>query len=232
MRERTSRWYHDDFDRAKYDRDVLSSDEGPRPWTGSRDEEREDMRGGPYAERYERAAPPFEVMRGGRDAGRDGRTFLERYGDVPLDQRAHGDWAPHLRGFSAREHEEGMRRGPRSGGVPPSNDASAGGFRGRGPRAYRRSDERIREEVCDLLTDDDRIDASDIDVTVMDGEVVLSGNVSERPMKHWAEELTSRVRGVADVVNQLRIAHPRPTTHAARAPLPNPSPSWRARGPR
>jgi hypothetical protein len=32
-------------------------------------------------------------------------------------------------------------------------------FRGRGPKDYRRP-ERIREDVCELLTDDPRIDAS------------------------------------------------------------------------
>ena len=32
--------------------------------------------------------------------------------------------------------------------------------RGRGPKDYTRSDDRIREEVCDRLTDDPRVDAS------------------------------------------------------------------------
>ena len=38
--------------------------------------------------------------------------------------------------------------------------------RGRGPRGYTRSDERIREDVNDRLTDDGWLDASDIDVQV------------------------------------------------------------------
>ncbi|HEX2494143.1 MAG TPA: BON domain-containing protein, partial [Steroidobacter sp.] len=50
-----------------------------------------------------------------------------------------------------------------------------GQHRGKGPRGYRRSDERIREDVCDVLTDDPRVDASSIEVTVKDCEVTLSG---------------------------------------------------------
>jgi hypothetical protein len=45
-----------------------------------------------------------------------------------------------------------------------------GPFRGRGPKGYRRSDERIREDVCECLSADDRVDASDIDVTVRNCE--------------------------------------------------------------
>jgi hypothetical protein len=37
---------------------------------------------------------------------------------------------------------------------------------GRGPKAYRRSDERITEDVCDRLTQHPHIDATDIAVTV------------------------------------------------------------------
>lgn len=81
-----------------------------------------------------------------------------------------------------------------------------GQFRGRGPKGYRRPDERIREDVCEYLTVDDRIDASDIDVAVKDGEVTLSGTVSSRDEKHWAEELIERLPGVTEVNNTLRVS--------------------------
>lgn len=78
-------------------------------------------------------------------------------------------------------------------------------FRGRGPRGYRRSDDRIREDVCEALTDDPYIDASSMDVTVKDCEVTLSGSVNSRDAKRRAESLVERLSGVKDVHNTLRV---------------------------
>jgi hypothetical protein len=78
-------------------------------------------------------------------------------------------------------------------------------FRGRGPRGYVRSDERIREDVSDRLTDNPILDATDIDVTVSGGEVTLSGNVDSRYSKRLAEDLADEVSGVRHVQNNLRI---------------------------
>ncbi|WEX74353.1 BON domain-containing protein [Sinorhizobium numidicum] len=80
-----------------------------------------------------------------------------------------------------------------------------GRHRGRGPRNYTRSDQRIREDVSDWLTDDPHIDASDIEVTVESGEVTLSGTVMSRPVKHRAEDIAESVSGVRQVQNNLRI---------------------------
>jgi hypothetical protein len=84
-----------------------------------------------------------------------------------------------------------------------------GSFAGRGPRNYQRSDERIREEVNERLTDDPRIDASDIDVEVRSGEVILHGRVDERRDKRTAEEIVENLPGVKDVRNEIRVEqHP------------------------
>lgn len=77
--------------------------------------------------------------------------------------------------------------------------------RGRGPRGYVRSDERIREDVNDRLTDDWMLDASDIEVEVRDREVTLSGQVSSRSDKRRAEDIAEDVSGVTHVQNNLRI---------------------------
>jgi len=79
-------------------------------------------------------------------------------------------------------------------------------FRGRGPKGYRRSDERIREDVCERLTDDWRIDATDVEVVVNDGEVTLSGVVNSRGAKRHAEDLVEDITGVRDVHNNLRVS--------------------------
>ena len=76
---------------------------------------------------------------------------------------------------------------------------------GRGPRGYRRADERINDDVHDRLTDDPHLDASDIVVAVESGEVTLGGLVRSRHDKHRAEHLVERVLGVTHVQNNLRV---------------------------
>jgi BON domain-containing protein len=78
--------------------------------------------------------------------------------------------------------------------------------RGRGPKNYRRSDERIWEEVNERLTADDDVDATEIDVNVENGVVTLSGFVHSRYEKRRAEDVAERVGGVDDVMNALRVA--------------------------
>ena len=85
------------------------------------------------------------------------------------------------------------------------NDWPMGPYRGRGPRGYRRSDDRIQEEVNDLLTWDGQIDASDILVEVQDGVVTLSGAVPDRDQKRRAGRMVENVIGVMDVNNELQI---------------------------
>lgn len=76
---------------------------------------------------------------------------------------------------------------------------------GRGPKGYQRSDARIREDVCDRMTDDPILDASEIEIDVRQGEVMLSGSVPSREQKRRAEDIAERIGGVRDVVNQLRV---------------------------
>ena len=76
---------------------------------------------------------------------------------------------------------------------------------GRGPKGYRRSDERIREEICDRMMAATSIDADDIEVGVKSGEVTLSGTVCCRADKFTAEQICAGSLGVSDVNNQLRV---------------------------
>lgn len=86
-------------------------------------------------------------------------------------------------------------------------------MRGKGPKNYARSDERIREEVCELLADAD-LDASEIEVEVTGGEVVLTGTVEDRWAKREAEDIACRARGVKDCQNHLRLQPRGPSSHA------------------
>jgi BON domain-containing protein len=86
---------------------------------------------------------------------------------------------------------------------PFPSSGHARGQAGRGPRDYQRSDSRVLEDVCDRLSDDDQVDATDISVDVKNGEVTLTGTVADRFMKRRAEHVAASVRGVIDVQNQL-----------------------------
>src|SRR3954470_7000385 len=77
--------------------------------------------------------------------------------------------------------------------------------RGRGPRNYTRSGDRIREDVNDRLTDDWHVDASEIDVTVSGTEVTLTGTVTSRDQRRRAEDIAESVSGVTHVQNNLRV---------------------------
>ncbi|HZW46164.1 MAG TPA: BON domain-containing protein, partial [Microvirga sp.] len=81
----------------------------------------------------------------------------------------------------------------------------AGQHRGRGPKSYQRSDARIMEDVNDRLTDDPHIDASEIEVSVSNREVTLSGTVNSRFEKRHAEDIAESVSGVTHVQNNLRV---------------------------
>ncbi|HKO51572.1 MAG TPA: BON domain-containing protein [Polyangiaceae bacterium] len=79
---------------------------------------------------------------------------------------------------------------------------------GRGPKGYARSDERIREDVCERLSENDEVDASDVEVTVRDREVTLTGTTETRRMKHIAEDIADSVSGVQDVHNNITVRKP------------------------
>jgi len=84
------------------------------------------------------------------------------------------------------------------------DQTASGGHRGRGPKGYVRSDERIHETICEMLTDDHEIDASEVFVDVKDGEVTLTGNVMDRHTKFLIEDRVANSSGVKDVRNRLR----------------------------
>ena len=88
------------------------------------------------------------------------------------------------------------------------------GHHGRGPKGYTRSDERIREDVSDRLTDDWLVDASNIEVTVSNCEVTLTGTVDSRAAKRRAEDCAENVSGVRNVQNSIRVQQPTESTSA------------------
>lgn len=126
-------------------------------------------------------------MPGGWPSGRGG----EHYGRG-------GDW---------RGEEGGERWGQGRGSSERWGEEMSGqrsSFRGLGPKGYQRSDERLKEVICEKLSDDDRVDARDISLEVKNGEVALQGHVPDRGMKYRVEDLIEQC-GVREIHNNLRV---------------------------
>lgn len=85
------------------------------------------------------------------------------------------------------------------------NHRQSGMFVGRGPKGYRKSDERIREDISDRLTEAPDVDASELTVEVSSGDVTLTGTVQDRAQKRRAEDIVEECSGVSDVINNLRV---------------------------
>ena len=177
-------------------------------WPGERWDRVPDERYGPRrsetygSPRRERESWPDEYRRSREDSGRSAYEGSRRGGEDYERPRSgwSGGW---------RDPSEGVGGIGAGWGAGPAGWAAAPGagqYRGLGPRGYRRSDDRIREDVCDRLTDDPSVDASDVEVEVKDGEVVLSGSVNGREQKRRMEDLVERITGVRDVSNRLRTS--------------------------
>jgi len=68
-----------------------------------------------------------------------------------------------------------------------------------------RSDERIREHICAVLSEDAHVDVREIAVQVENGEATLRGTVDDRSTSRRAEDLVAEIGGVDAVRNNLRI---------------------------
>ena len=85
---------------------------------------------------------------------------------------------------------------------PRSEAASEKLHHGKGPRNFSRTDENLREEVCEAFLMNPDLDPENIDVTVKDGVVTLKGHVRIREDRYLAEDLAREVNGVTDVIFQ------------------------------
>lgn len=120
------------------------------------------------------------------------RHDREHYGSAGLPNY---EYKP--RNFEATTEEYPQRRS-----LHPADRKSYAGI---GPKNYKRSDDRIEEEVCNVLLKDRNIDASNIEVDVKNGVVTLSGTVEGRMEKIEAEMVIEGISGVEDIQNNLKI---------------------------
>jgi hypothetical protein len=148
----------------------------------------EDYKGGGY---YGSNYGSISELNRGRDYERNA-GYRENYNRLPTGQWPEIERAERSRGMDIRQRDLEAR----------------GVHRGKGPRSYQRSDMRIREDINDLLLEDPYIDATDIEVAVEKGEVILTGVVEDRNIKRRAEDMIEQVSGVRQLENRLRTKIP------------------------
>jgi BON domain len=179
-------------------------------WESSEREAYDESRGFPPGQDYRQDVDPYG------------------YGEAPAQrgqnrQSGPGQYEPRRRGQFGSGPGQWRERSASQGGDPRSEiwrgygqmsegrvwdqwaEGEGESFVGRGPKGYKRSDERIREDVCERLTEHPQIDASDFEVKVQGAEVTLIGTVNSRRAKRLAEDVAEQVSGVKDVSNQLRV---------------------------
>jgi len=155
-----------------------------------------------------------------RDSSGRGFTGSD-FGGLPRDRERH-EGAPAGPSHEARHFGTVVDRGGRlgAGGAETrqgghwawSTAKDRGPHWGKGPKGYTRSDAKTRDEVCDAIANQGHIDASDVEVNVESGVVILTGTVAQRHHKRALEQLVERCRGVHEVHNELRLSSNRPRT--------------------
>lgn len=73
-------------------------------------------------------------------------------------------------------------------------------------RTGRRPDVSISRDVRDLLADAPDVDSSQVDVSVHEGAVTVSGRVAESYEKRRVEDLIGQIWGVREVHNHLSVS--------------------------
>lgn len=218
----------DDYYDGRYQAGDYGRDQGSR-YGGGQDS---DYSGNRYSSEYGRSQSTYS-QRGGygqRDQGGYGSSGAEgvygygrsSYGRSGMNQdpygREFGNQGRHPGGagypsqsYGGQDHQgqsyhsqggygQGGYRGQEQGGYQGQS------YRGRGPKNYTRSDERIREDLSEKLSNHHYIDASDVNVDVKNGVVTLSGSVEQRHLKHEIEDMAENCSGVKDVENRLTVS--------------------------
>ena len=191
--ERNRGYGRSDYERDRpYDRNRGYGREEERGWLGRAVEKVKDaFTGDEERDRYPSGERDFYPDRYGREYDHDRYDRERRYGSGST-------YGGGMFGNAGYRPNYGIGGGWGTG-------ARRGGYAGRGPKGYKRSDERIGDDVCDILTRRPDVDASEISFRVENGIVTLSGTVDHRGAKRAAEDAVYDVRGVTDVRNEIRV---------------------------
>jgi len=160
-----------------------------------------------YSQRYNYPTGFRSGQSYGSSYGQTGRGYGNRYGEGYAGERGYDErYGPgEERGWWDRTSDEiSSWFGDQEAERRRQMDRQRAELRGRGPKNYRRSDERIKEDVNDRLGDG-YLDATEIEVAVSNAEVTLTGTVQTRSDKRRAEDIAESVSGVSNVENRLRV---------------------------
>ncbi|HSN29794.1 MAG TPA: BON domain-containing protein [Kofleriaceae bacterium] len=212
-------------------RDADDSSMGTRPrnqaWGGSHESDRDPYMRGTWEEGRMGYSQGYSYRDGDRPSfergmhdydrgyarGPGGGGYEERSGVGTREQHERGPQGyggegrfgyGHDRGGDTRE-QGGYRQHQTGLGGAQGLQMPRGPHRGKGPKGFQMSDDRIKERVCEALHEDHDVDASDIEVSISKGEVTLMGTVEDRMTKRMAEDCVLQCAGVRDVHNQLRV---------------------------
>jgi osmotically-inducible protein OsmY len=182
---------------------------------------RGDPYGGSQQQGYGRSS---EYQQGGYGRSRYGQREQGGYGEFREGRSGSSEWRPEessrqRQGYGRQyesqsvdqpyppgfRNEFGSSQGSHYGSSGRQGYSEYGSHRGKGPKGYTRSDDRLKEIICEKLTDDPTIDATEINVEVTSQIVKLTGTVDDRFTKYDVEELIERCGGVKDIDNQLRV---------------------------
>lgn len=160
--------------------------------------------GGRYGEREE-----YGGFMGGM-AGRygEGEGRWEARSDFGRGEYGRGEYGGEVgRGHEYYGRSDWGRGGEERGPMERLGERMREGWRkmtGRGPKGYKRSDERIREDVSERIARSN-VNADEVEVKVEHAEVTLTGFVESRWDKRTIEDIAEDVFGVDEVHNHLRL---------------------------
>jgi hypothetical protein len=81
-----------------------------------------------------------------------------------------------------------------------------GPLAGKDPEALTRPDSAIRAQINDRLALEAPFDTKDIEVTVKNHQVTLSGTIHSKKHRHLVEEIANSVSGIEAVQNNLAVS--------------------------
>lgn len=142
-------------------------------------------------------------------AGRQGGSYGIGGPERGYNMGGYGGMSSYERGYKPRSYDRLLDLTERREDEHAWYERDWRGTQGKAPKGYTRSDARIREDVCERLMYSP-YDASDVEVTVTNGEVTLSGVVHTRADKWGIEDVAEAVLGVHDVHNQIRLIRGQP----------------------
>jgi hypothetical protein len=144
----------------------------------------------------------------GREGGHGATSFRGYGGSFGMGgYGGYGGFQGGETGRGASGQNMGGMRGE-YGSMGRGQEQNRGPHYGKGPKGYKRSDDRIRDEVCEMIARQGEIDATDVEIRVEQGTVVLSGTVAERREKRDLEMMVEHLHGVDDVRNEIRVRRP------------------------